>query len=166
MPSKVIFTITIDTSFKAVCYNHSKLTSVQHLFSVAAKVWTYSQLNDIFGYMKKQPPDLNAELFSCSSFLAVIVNLELAASERITKCTFLCDQTEFNAYEKLGPHIVREATNLYLRSRNAYKTWRRNLLILLHKETIKNYFGELGSTGSLQECSTVIRNVFENLQEI
>ena len=95
--------------------------------------------------MKKQPPDLNAELFSCSMyFLAVIVNLELAESEKITKRTFFCDQMEFNAYEKFGPHIVREAINLYLRSWIASEAV-RNLLILPHKETIKNYFGELGS---------------------
>ena len=31
---------------------------------------------------------------------------------------------------------------------------------------MKNYIGKLGSAGSLQECSTVILNVFENLQGI
>ena len=31
---------------------------------------------------------------------------------------------------------------------------------------MKNYIGKLGSAGSLQECSTVILNMFENLQGI
>ena len=74
MPPKVIFTITIDT-LKVVCYNHLKLTSVRHLLSFAAKLETYSQLNDIFEYMNKQSPDLNPELLSCSGFLADIVDL-------------------------------------------------------------------------------------------
>ena len=42
----------------------------------------------------------------------------------------------------------------------------KNLIILPYSKTIKKYFGRLRLAGSLKECSTVIRNVFENLQGI
>ena len=59
MPPKVIFNVTIDTSFTVVGCNHSKLTSVRYLLSFAAKLESYFQLNDIFNYMRKQLTDLS-----------------------------------------------------------------------------------------------------------
>ena len=82
MPPKVVFTISIDSEFKVVCYNHSKLTSVRHFLGLSAKLETYSQLNDIIEYMENQPPDLNAELLSCSKFLSSLVDLDLTESEK------------------------------------------------------------------------------------
>ena len=91
----------------------------------------------------------------------------MAESEKKTKLKFLCDQIELNTYENSStcytPHTVREAINFYLRSRNAAVT---NLLIFPHGKTINNYSGKLGSVGRLEQCPTVIRNVFENLQGI
>ena len=71
MPAKVVFTVPVDTTFKVVRDNKSQLTSIRHFFSFAAKLETHSPLNDIIEYTKKQPPDLTAELLSCSSLLLI-----------------------------------------------------------------------------------------------
>ena len=60
-------------------------------------------------------------------------------------------------------HTLREAINICLRSQIAYKAV-RSLLFLPHSKAIKNYFGKLGSPGSIRKCFTVNRNVFGNLQ--
>ena len=97
-------------------------------------------------YITKQPTDLNAELLSCSSFLLVIVDLNLAESGKMTECKLLSDQMELKTSEKFithyQPHTMRDATNLYLGSPKANKAI-RNLLMFPHNKTIKICLGEL-----------------------
>ena len=69
---------------------------------------------------------------------------------------------------KCGDHrfdasSVRNSLEIFLRSRNAYKAL-REYLILPCDRTLKSYFGNLGSTGSSQECKAVISNVFSSLE--
>ena len=78
----------------------------------------------------------------------VIVDLDLAESEKMTKLRFLCDEMELKCLNP--PPTKRDAINLYLGSPNAYEGI-RNLLILQLSKTIKSYFGKLGPASSLEE---------------
>ena len=49
--------------------------------------------------------------------------------------------------------------SIFLRGRGAYEAV-RELLIFPHKRTIKRFFGKLGTRGSIDECTAVIRTVF------
>ena len=81
---------------------------------------------------------LNTELLLCCSFLSGIVDLKMVESEeKLMKLKFLCDQMKFVI--RYSSNIIREAINLYLRSRNSYQAV-RNLLIFPHSKAIKNYF--------------------------
>ena len=65
---------------------------------------------------------------------------------------------------KFSAFAVRSSLDLFLRSRNACRAM-REYLILPCEKTLRSYFGKLGSAGSLEECKTVIANVFEKLSE-
>ena len=110
---------------------------------------------------------LDGELKSCSEKLRKL-NLT-TTTEDVTKyhrINFLCDQMELNAVKQHGtrcnPGTMKDSIHLYLRGRNCYNAT-RELMVFPHKNTIKSYFGKLGSPGSKQECSKVIQNVFSSL---
>ena len=71
-----------------------------------------------------------------------------------------------NTSEKHGnrysSYTMKESINIFLRSRNSYRAI-RELVVLRHEKTIKSYFGKLGSPGSLSECASVIKTVFEKV---
>ena len=54
---------------------------------------------------------------------------------------------------------MKDAVNLFLRSRCAYKAL-RELLSLPCRNTITSYFGKLGLPGELEECKKNIAKVF------
>ena len=58
--------------------------------------------------------------------------------------------------------LMRTAIELMLRSRSCYK-FLLNILDLPSIQTVKSYFGKLGSPESLGECKEVVSNVFSKL---
>ena len=58
------------------------------------------------------------------------------------------------------PETVRDALDLSLRSRNCYSA------TLPNPKMLKSYFGEFGSSGSIQECTATVRSVFSNLSDM
>ena len=154
--------------FKVNCYNRTEAVPTRCLVGkFTAKLETYSQLNAILEMMDDLEQNLDGELKSCSEKLSKL-NLT-TTTEDVTKyhrINFLCDQMELNAVKQHGarcnPGTMKDSINLYLRSRNCYNAI-CELMVLPHKNTIKSYFGKLGSPGSKQECSKVIQNVFSSL---
>ena len=59
---------------------------------------------------------------------------------------------------------MKDAVNLFLRSRCAYKEL-RELLILPCRNTITSYFGKLGLPGELEECRKTIAKVFNEFND-
>ena len=57
---------------------------------------------------------------------------------------------------------IRDALEIFLCSRNAYRAL-RDYLILLCDKTLKSCFGKLGSTGNFEECKSSVGNVFSEL---
>ena len=60
--------------------------------------------------------------------------------------------------------MVKTAVCLYLRSRNCYSAL-REYLTLPHPNTIKNYFGTLGSPGEIADCENTLKQVFSKLTD-
>ena len=91
----------------------------------------------------------NDGLKSCSKYLR---ELNLSSTDdtddaRCNRINFLCDQMEYVVVKQHGvqynTNTMRDSINLYLRSRNCYNAV-RDVTILLHKDTVKSYFGKLG----------------------
>ena len=58
--------------------------------------------------------------------------------------------------------MMKTAIGLYLRSRNCYSALCQ-YLTLPHPDTIRRYFGELGTPGDYTECENVIKSIFNKL---
>ena len=101
-------------------------------------------------------PNLGDELIASKHLKEL--NADNADQYNYNHINFICDQMELNAVKQHGEryngNAMREAINLYLRSRNCYNALRQ-LLVLPHKNTITSYFGKLGTPGSNGECSVL-----------
>ena len=84
------------------------------------------------------------------------------------KIEFICNQliahSQGQQGKKYDVHIISEAANLFLRSRNGYNSL-RSLLILPHEKTLRSFFGKFSSAGNKNECVQVVHDVFSSLQE-
>ena len=76
---------------------------------------------------------------------------------------YLQSQTPNNRH--YTPSTMNNAISSYLRSRNCYAAF-HDFTLLPHPKTIQNFFGKLGPTGSLEECSKVINTVFKKLDGV
>lgn len=114
MPPKVIFAVPIDTSFKVVCYTHSKLTMVWHLLNFTGKLETYSHLNYIFKYMKKA-----ATRFKCWVIFSEYCWFRSSWIRENNKQNFFWVQMVLKTFKKFGgfypPNTLWEVINLYFR---------------------------------------------------
>ena len=63
---------------------------------------------------------------------------------------------------KYNANDIRDAREIFLRSRNAYRAL-RNYLILPCDTTLKSCFGKLGSTGNSEVCTSSVGNIFFEL---
>ena len=85
------------------------------------------------------------------------------------KIQFLSEQMSLLSVEPSGrrykPETVRDALDLFLRSRNCYSAT-RNIVTLPNPKMLKSYFGEFGSSVSIQECTATVRSVFSNLSDM
>ena len=105
--------------------------------------------------------DLKAEDSNFSRFLNEICDT-VVDTDKLMKISFLCEQLKLTVSKKHGErytgYIMKESMDIFLKSRNAYNSL-RELLILPHKNTIMGYFGKLGTTQSIHDCTTVVTNV-------
>ena len=83
-----------------------------------------------------------------------------------TKVKFLTEQLLLQSKklhgERYDASMMKTAIGLYLRSRNCYSALRQ-YLTLPHPDTIRRYFGELGTPSDFTECENVIKSVFNKL---
>ena len=165
MPPQIMYSIQTTKEFKVNCYNRSKVVPTRHLGGkLAAKLETYNLLKSIIKTMDNLEPNLNAELKSCSKYLREL-NLSSTDDTDDASCNRI-NQMEYVVVKQHGiqynTNTMRDSIKLYIRSRNCYNAV-RDLTILPHKDTVKLYCGKLGSPRSIEECSTVIGNVFSSL---
>ena len=90
----------------------------------------------------------------------IVESADIDEDER-SKIKFLTDQLFLQSRNANGlryeASTMKTAIALYLRSRNCHSGL-REYLALPHPNTIKNYFGDLGSPGDLTECENIIKS--------
>ena len=127
----------------------------------------YSQVSDIISYLIDFPIDFQNDLRHIGEHLkATLSTLDGIEDERKKKLDFIFNQLILHSKNTGGQRYdaptVRDALEIFLRRRNAYKVLRQ-FLILPCGRTLRSYFGKLGSAGSDGECRAVISNVFSQL---
>lgn len=139
------------------------------MLGFAAKFERYSQLDEIIEKAKSWEIDIYSELKVHSEKLSSLIedsSLENFGDEVKHKIQFISDQMTLLSTEPTGrrykPETVRDSLDLFLRSRNCYSA-ARNIITLPNPKMLKSYFGEFGSSGSIQECSATVKSVFSNL---
>ena len=167
MPPRTSYSIQITKELKVKCFNHSSaIIPTRHLVGkFSAKLETFSQLISIIEMMDTLQPNLGDELIAATKHLKELI-ADNADQYNYNRINFICDQMELNAVKQHGEqyngNAMREAINLYLRSRNCYNALLQ-LLVLPHKNTITSYLGKLDTPGSNGECLVVIKNAFSSL---
>ena len=71
----------------------------------------------------------------------------------------------FATSRRYSASMVRAALEIFLRNRNCYK-FLRNVLALPHEKDLIKYFGDLQSPGSLEECTSTVKAVFDKLENM
>ena len=169
MPPQVFFIVQINNEFKVTCYSRSQLIPTRKLVGkFSGKLETYDQLHAIISMLDTLQPDLNSELISTIRLLRELSNILDVKNTKSTRISFTCDQLVLNAAENHGRRysgdFIGEAISLYLKSSSCYDAF-RYVLVLPHRDTVKSFFGKLGSPGSLSECSTVGHKVMSTFND-
>ena len=164
------FNIFIDKNFKVKAYKRSMIVNIRELIdSFQCKLTLYSQINKIITYLTCTPINIRSDLKYIGERFKYLVNHSEEHDDEIKKkLDFLCTQMVLHANDTGGHRYdvstVRNALEIFLRSRNAYKALREYLILLCDK-TLRSYFGKLGSVGSDTECKAVVTNVFSELED-
>ena len=170
----VDFSILIEDDFKVSAFKGSKSVNIREVVDrFTVKLSHYSQINAIVDYLNNLSFDVVNELKRTGNDLLMLINAA-APSDPITddprklkQIHFLSRQLTMHGTKlhghRFGPSDIRDALELFLRSRNAYNALRRDYLILPADQTLKSYFGKLNSPGSYAECENVVKNVFSSL---
>ena len=169
-PPEIDFSIVITQNFKLKAFKGSReVTTRDVIKGFSAKLETYTELSLVIDKLQEVEvePVHEVETF-VNKFKSTI---ESAGFDDATKkrLTFLCEQIELTTKDPCGrrykPDTMKEAINLYLRSRNCYNALRETLA-LPGRKTINSYFGKLGDPAAIEECKSVIMQVFSTLTEL
>lgn len=166
-PMIIDFTVLIDSEFKVKAYKRSMVVNIREFIdSFQCKLILYSQIDKIITHLTDFPINLQNDVKHVGEHFRTLVHSELDEAKR-KKLDFLFNQMILHAKD-IGGHrfdvsTVRDALEIFLRSRNAYRAL-RDYLILPCDRTLKSYFGKLGAAGSSGECKAVITNVFSQLE--
>ena len=168
-PMIVDFTLLIDENFKVKAYKSSTIVNVRELIdSFQCKLTLYSQIEKMIAYLTNSPIIMNNDLrYVGEYFKALVYNFGEIDETKKKKLDFLCNQMILHAVNTGGHRFevstFRDALEIFLRSRNAYKALRQYVILPCDK-TLKSYFGKLSSAESSGECKAVISNVFSGLE--
>lgn len=168
-PLTVSFSIVVGRDFKVIAYKGAEVVNVRHLIdSFNVKLTLYSQIQLLVDYLETVRRNIFAEFKSAGNDLSKLneeENNNIEVSKQ-TQIEFLCKQMiQLGAKHKghrYEEYHIRKAMNIFFRSRNCYNALRK-YLVLPCDNTLRNYFGKLGTVGSMEECKTVVKNVFDEL---
>ena len=161
------FLIFIDRDFKVKAFRGSTHVNIRAMIdSFHCKLTLYSQLNDIICHLSNYPLNIQNDLKHVGEHLTKLVNDTNFDNKEKKKIAFLCNQMILHGKEsgdrKHNANDIRDALDIFLRSRNAHRAL-RDYLILPCGKTLKSCFGKLGSTGNSEECKSSVGNVFSEL---
>ena len=128
----------------------------------------YSQIDKIIHRLQSTPIKIRSELvFLGKKVLELVNEIESEEETELQKClqiSFIGEQLLLFNCHHYSSHDMAEAINLYLRSRNSYRAFRK-VLVLRCCNTIRHYFGKNGLAGGAKECERTIKNVFCSLND-
>ena len=166
-PCIVNYSVQITNEFSVSCYKGNTSVPVREYLGFVVKIERYSQLNSIISKLEDFEVDLPSKLKNMGEQLSLLASNDEMDDEQKIQLQFLAEQLQLQSQSannrRYSAFTVNIAISAYLRSRNCYAAF-RDTLALPHPKTIKNYFGKLGTPGSLEECSKVIATVFNKLE--
>ena len=163
----VKYSLIIHNDFYVTAKSGLKVIPVRNLISYKNnKLEQYSQLKAVLDHLDMIPIDIDNELKHAGQRLLELSINEISDEKKKKSIEFLCDQLLLHGTNRAryNDDAIRNAMNLFLRSRNAYKALRQ-LLILPSDKTLRGYFGKLGSSGSAEECKLVVQRIFDPLED-
>ena len=151
LPPKIDFSVTINRDYSLSCYRRATYVSTRELVGgFSGKLELFSQLTHVIDKVKTYTVDVNSELKSCKKDLNDLIRDSEIEGKQKTQLEFLCEQLNMHCYKTEGRRYntdtIHKAIELYIKSRNSYR-YLRDTLILPHEDTIKSYFGKIGTPG-------------------
>ena len=166
-PPQLSSSITIFKDLTILCYRgFTKVPCNDLINGFSYKVEKCSQIHAVLERLRTStntvPEDIKGFALNINN---IIDSADMDEDER-TKAKFLTEQLLLQSKKLHGQRydasMMRTAISLYLRSRNCYSALRQ-CLTLPHPDTIKRYFGDLGTPGDFTECENTIKSVFDKL---
>lgn len=170
IPPEIDFSMEITHNFKLKAFKGShEITTRDVIKGFSAKLQTYNELSLVINKLREVEVESIYEVEGfANKFKSTIESADLDDAVR-KRFVFLCEQIELTTKDPCGrrykPDTMKEAINLYLRSRNCYNALRETLA-LPGRKTISSYFGKLGDPAAIEECKSVITQVFSTLTEL
>ena len=134
------------------------------------KIRLFSELDNIVNKVRKFPMNIQTEIKQVDDTLksrcADSDAIDIPIKRRVN---FLCAQLKLCCVisdngGRYTAELMQTAIELMLRSRSCYKAF-LNILALPSIQTVKSYFGKLGSPESLGQCNEVVSTIFSKLDE-
>ena len=167
-PPCIQYSLSIFKDLSILSYRGSTKVHCNDLINgFTYKIERYSQIPVILERVKTAEHNVKQEFENaCRNIRNIIESADNVDDDAKSKIQFLTDQLLLLSKKPNGlrydPSMMKTAISLYLRSRNCYAVL-REYIALPHPNTIKNYFGDLGSPGDLNECENTIKSVFDKL---
>lgn len=160
LPVKVSSSVEIKNTFQVTAFHGNSNVFVHDLLGFSHELTRWSQLEGILHRVRTSEQNLNSEIF------ASLNDLRTMFDDLPENIMFLFDQLRLctvpNNGRRYPVQLIHHAVNLFLSSRNAYRTL-SGLLSLPCPKTLKNFLGRIGEVGTHSECEMTVASVFENL---
>ena len=166
-PPRFSFSLTVFKDFTISCYRgFTKLSCNDLINGYSYKIETYSQIHAVLERLRTSSNVVQDDIKGAALNISDIVDSADMDDDERTKVKFLIEQLLMQSKklhgERYDASMMKTAISLYLRSRNCYSALRQ-YLTLPHPDTVRRYFGELGTPGDFTECENVIKSVFNKL---
>ena len=160
-PPSVEFSIVISDDYHVEAYKGTQKVAIRDLVEgFHITVQKYSHIDNVVDRMKMKESDFDPqaeiravgeEVFRISDDITV-EEIESWSEEKQRQLQFIGRQLLALGTRNYSVENMKDAIDLYLRSRSSYNALRK-LLVLPNRNTLLNYFGKLGVAGAEEECN-------------
>ena len=169
IPPSIIYSIFISRGMTVSAYKGNSSINLRDV--IPSFDWTirlFSELDNIVNKVRKFPMNIQTEIKQVADTLKSQCDdsdaIDIPIKRRVN---FLCAQLKLCCVisdngRRYTAELMQTAIEHILRSRSYYKVL-LNILALPSIQTVKSYFGKLGSPDNLGECKEVASNVFSKL---
>ena len=142
IPPKIDFSITINRDFSLSCYRSATYVPTRELVGeFSGKLEKFSQLSQVIDRVKTFV-DITTELKSCKKDLNDLIRDSQMEAKQKKQLEFFCEQEGEGILQKL----FKKQLNCTLKAEIVRHL--RDTLISPYEDTIKSYFGKIGTPGN------------------